>query len=226
MRQLSLIFLSLLLFHACKKSSNEGDAKPVPVSATLNLPAKDEACTSGKNASATKSTVLFSWSGSADSYEVNIKNLLTNNSSKHVTSGGQMEITLDRNMPYSWFVISTSGKQSATSETWKFYNAGAGVISYAPFPAEVVSPLRAQNVNAVNGKISLSWIGSDADNDIASYDVYLSTNPNPALLTSNITAPLLNDVAVQANTTYYWKVITKDTKGNISDSGISYFDIN
>jgi hypothetical protein len=31
---------------------------------------------------------------------------------------------------------------------------------------------------------------------------------------------------VVANTTYYWKVITRDTKGNTSDSGVFEFKTN
>jgi hypothetical protein len=54
-----------------------------------------------------------------------------------------------------------------TSETWKFYNSGSGTIAYAPFPAEVVSPLMGQNVTASINKIALEWIGSDANNNIA-----------------------------------------------------------
>jgi hypothetical protein len=36
----------------------------------------------------------------------------------------------------------------------------------------------------------------------------------------------LNGVAVSSGVTYYWKIVTKDIQGNISDSGIFQFKTN
>jgi fibronectin type 3 domain-containing protein len=80
-----------------------------------------------------------------------------------------------------------------------------------------------QTIEAVNGKITLSWNGSDVDNDIVTYDVYLSDSASPALLQSNVSENALKDVSVSAGKTYYWKIITRDSKGNTSDSGIYLF---
>jgi hypothetical protein len=100
------------------------------------------------------------------------------------------------------------------------------VQSHAPFPAEILSPAIGVNVNSINGKITIDWNGADVENDISSYDVYLGTTATPVLLSSNVTASILNDVNVTANTTYYWKIITKDSKGNTSDSGVYQFKVN
>jgi hypothetical protein len=83
-----------------------------------------------------------------------------------------------------------------------------------------------QSVTATSGKITLDWNGSDADNDISIYDIYLSTSSVPALLKAGEKESILTDVSVSSNTTYYWKVISKDSKGNTSDSGIYQFKIN
>ena len=55
---------------------------------------------------------------------------------------------------------------------------------------------------------------------------YLGTSTTPPILTSKITSNTVKDVSVKANTTYYWKVITRDSKGNVSDSGIIQFMVN
>ena len=84
----------------------------------------------------------------------------------------------------------------------------------------------AQRITPVAGKITLQWTGSDVDNDILNYDIYLGTTASPGLLKAAQTGLSLPDVAVNANTTYYWKVITRDSKGNTSDSGVYVFYTN
>jgi hypothetical protein len=36
----------------------------------------------------------------------------------------------------------------------------------------------------------------------------------------------LSDVSVSSSTTYYWKVITRDSKGNTSESEVGQFRVN
>jgi hypothetical protein len=135
---------------------------------------------------------------------------------------------LKRNKPYSWFVKSGSSLTTATaqSDTWKFYNSGPAAVNYAPFPADLIAPALAQSITAVGGKIAISWAGNDVDNDIESYDVYLSDTTTPTLLASGVTTNSLNDVVVVSGKQYYWKIITNDKKGNKSESGVNYFKIN
>ena len=82
-----------------------------------------------------------------------------------------------------------------------------------------------QNLSAIAGKITLDWAGTDVDDDIVSYNIYFSTGASPALVMSNLT-PSFFDVSVAPNNTYYWKVITKDAKGNTSDSGVYQVKVN
>ena len=225
-----LVFISLLfVLGACKKDKSS-PAAPDPAKAVLVAPAKNEACTQVQVISDTESKVTLKWNNAdnTDTYEVFVKNLLTSSTTNHTTTNTTLDVNLQRNTPYSWYVVSKSNKVSATaqSEVWKFFNPGSGLTSFAPYPAEIVSPVLAQSVTASNGKVNLSWTGSDPDNDIAGYDIYFGTSAtNPGLL-SSITASVLNDVTVTSNTTYYWKVVTKDSKGNTSDSGIFHFKVN
>jgi len=201
-----------------------------PTKAVLSLPANNEACTSGTITSPTLSSILFKWTASqnAESYELTIKNLESGVITTQTTTALELPVTLTRNMPYSWFVTAKSSKiaTTAVSDVWKFYNAGEAPSAFAPFPADMVTPKMAQRITPVAGKITLQWTGSDVDNDILNYDIYLGTTASPGLLKAAQTGLSLPDVAVNANTTYYWKVITRDSKGNTSDSGVYVFYTN
>ena len=216
------------------KSNNPAPTPPSvpnPTQATLSAPAQNAVCTSGTILSATQSTISFSWSASANtnSYNLVIKNLLTSDSTTQSTTQTQLAVNLQRNTPYSWHVVSVSTQTTLTAQSavWKFYNSGPGVVTYAPFPAEITSPTFGQNVTATAGKINLTWIGSIVSPDvIANYDVYFGTTSSPAIMASAITNGFLNNVSVTSNTTYYWKVITRDANGDTSDSGLFQFSVN
>lgn len=228
----NLIYTCILfLCLACGGKKKTGTpAAAAPGKAVLVSPTQNEACTSGVAVSATESSVQFSWvsSSNTESYEVNIKNLLTNVSTTKTVTANTTSATLLKDTPYSWFVVSKSSKTATTtaSDTWKFYNAGDGKTNYAPFPAEIVSPTYNQAIAASGGKITLDWNGSDTDNDLVNFDIYLGTTTTPALLQANVTASILNNVSVNNATTYYWRVISRDSKGNTSDSGLYRFSVN
>ena len=133
-----------------------------------------------------------------------------------------------RGIPYEWFVTSISNDVATTaqSEVWRFYNAGDAIQSYVPFPAEIVFPLMTEIVTTGATELTLDWNGVDLDNDITGYDVYFGTNNPPASYQTNVQDSELVDVPVSANTIYYWYIITKDSKGNVSNSGIYQFKMN
>lgn len=227
---LVVLFVSgIILITSCSKG---GDPEPEkkPGKAILSFPAQNEACTLGTIISAAQSSIVFKWATSenTDSYELVLKNLETGISTTHASGSSELQVPVARNTPYSWYILSKSSgsTSSSQSDVWKFYNSGPAIQSHAPFPAEMVSPAIAGSVNATNGKIALDWNGTDVDNDIASYDVYLGTTANPALLSGNVAASSLNAVSVTANTIYYWKIVTKDSKGNTSNSGVYQFKVN
>ena len=228
----SSVFLLLVLstiLASCSKSKTEKPAA-VPTKALLIAPNRDEACFVGENISETESKVTFKWSNTENtsSYEIVVKNLLTNVVSTQTSSGTSISINLLRNTPYSWKVISKSDavSQTAESDSWRFYNSGPELESFVPYPAELVSPVVASTVDAVNGKISLDWTANDLDNDISNYDVYFGTSANPGLHTAKVSASNLNDLSVSSNTYYYCRIVTRDSKGNTSDSGIFFFKVN
>lgn len=231
MRRLFILTLLSYTLNSCGGGGSEGPPAPAPTAATLSSPINNEACTTGTTISDTESRITFSWVAgvNADSYQLTVTNLLNQTQQTQIASTTSTELTLKRNTPYSWYVTSRSSKNptTANSTTWKFYNAGPASSTYPPYPAEIVSPTLGQNLTPTNGKINLQWRGSDADNDIINYDIYLGTSStNLTLIKSQHTTSTLADVAVNANTTYYWKVITRDAKANTSDSGLFEFRTN
>lgn len=224
-RLVALLILSYMLV-SC---GGEKEA-PAPTAVTLISPLNNEACTSGALISDTESRVTFTWFAGehSDSYQLTVINLLNQTQQTQITNTTSLELTVRRNTPYSWYVTSRSSKNPTTvnSPTWKFYNSGPATSSYPPYPAEIVSPAIGQTIFPNNGKINLQWKGSDADNDILNYDVYLGTTINPVIIQSQTTSSSAVGVSVNSNTTYYWKVITRDSKGNTSDSGLFEFRTN
>lgn len=230
MRKILLIGILLLAAGCGGGNKAKEDATPAPGKAVLVFPAQNSACTSGTVVSDDVSTIDFSWNATdnTDTYDVVIKDLLTNKITTQTANTNQLQVNLSRNTPYAWYVQSKSSGTIKTtqSDTWKFYNAGLGVVSYAPFPAEITSPTYGQVVTASSGTVNLTWKGSSIDNNIVAYGVYFGTDPSPAALQDNIKDSFLNNISVKSNTTYYWRVVTMDANGNFSDSGTYQFKVN
>lgn len=230
MRNWILFIASIIILQGCggSKKNNPG---PSPTKATLSTPLQNAVCTTGTVISGTESSILFTWNASANasSYDLVLKNLLTAATTTQNTTATQLMVTLARNTPYSWYIVSKSTRSTTTaqSDTWKFYNAGPGIITYAPFPAEITSPAFGQNVTAGSGTINLTWKGSSVNpGTITGYDIYFGTTNNPPLFKNGVTDSFINGVSVTSKTTYYWEILTWDIDGNSSDSGLYQFTVN
>ena len=184
-------------------------------------------CLTGISVNATQSEVTFSWNASqhTDSYNVVVKNLNSGQSSTYSSNTNDTSIALNKGVPYSWHVVSKSNSvsQTAQSDTWKFYLAGDGTVNYAPFPASIIHPTPGSTVNG--DTTYLKWEVNDVDDDIVSYDVYFDQIDGKTLIGNSVIQQMEN-VAVISGKTYYWKVITKDSQGNSSDSGVFSFKVN
>jgi len=206
-----------------------GDPNPIPApsATTLIFPDNNEECTEGDVINPTQSQVLFEWNDSqnTDSYQVNLRNLNTGSTSLTSSTSSSAPIILLRGVPYEWFVVSQANgtTETATSPTWRFYNAGPGISNYAPFPAQAVAPSRGATISATSS-IVLEWNGSDVDNDISSYTVSFGTENPPTVLESGITGTSL-ETDVQSGNTYFWQVATEDTAGNSTNSEVFVFRV-
>jgi len=224
MKKIIYILSAITLFIGCSKDESPKN----PTEAVLVFPDNNQECNQGVDVNINQSSVTFTWDASTntDSYDVVLKNLDTGTTTTHNSITNQLAITLNKATPYSWSVISksTSSTETAQSDTWKFYNAGDPVTSYTPFPAELVSPAMGANITGVTSQ-TLSWQGSDIDNDIVSYDVYFGTVTPPTNL-QNSTAASALDVTVASGNTYFWRIVTRDGEGNTSQSEIFEFRVN
>lgn len=222
-----LMLLSLLGFMvAC----GGDDTPPAPQGALLVFPEENSECTTGSNVNETLSQVTFRWNASknTDNYTLSVVNLETNVPQNISTATTSASLSIAKGTPFAWSVTSRNSKsdQVAISETWLFYNAGAQT-TYAPFPAQLVSPASGSTVQKdIANEVLLEWSGADVDNDIDTFEVFFSdVNPPTTLLGTTNSATMELSASVQSSTVYYWKVITTDLEGNTSDSGIFEFKV-
>lgn len=221
---------TLVVFLSCGSATDplpeEEEQIEDPNATTLIFPEDNTECQEGTIISDNQSRVLFQWNESehTDSYEVHLENLDNGIESIHESNTNELQIIIERGTAYSWFVVSKSNASAeiAESATWKFYNTGAGVVNYAPFPADLLSPANNGTVTIGSGNVLLDWEASDIDNDIVSYEVFMDTNnpPSASRGTTSETEITLNAIA---NTRYYWFIEVVDSANNISKSEVFSF---
>ncbi|WP_047416448.1 hypothetical protein [Cellulophaga sp. Hel_I_12] len=227
----TLLLLIFILITSCGGSGgddpNEATPVPNPSVATLLFPEDKKECTEGIVVNETQSTVNFQWTASenTDSYEVKLTNLNTNTSSTSTSNTNEKTISLQRGTPYEWFVISKASgtNETATSAKFRFYNQGAGVENYAPFPAEAINPKRGSTIET-GTTVTLQWSGADVDNDIESYEVFFGTETEPTTSLGTLTTNTVN-ATISSNLVYYWQVVTTDQKQNKSRSEVFQFKV-
>lgn len=89
----------------------------------------------------------------------------------------------------------------------------AGEPANAP-PNQASSPFPANGAAGVSGSLTLTWTGSDPDaGDYLSYVIYLGTSPTALQRMGSSTQSSFSPGPLQPLTTYYWKVVTRDSHG-------------
>ena len=235
MKKLAYLFFVLILVSCggSEEGGGDGGVDPPPPqppgSVSLTAPASGKVCETGSSTSDTKSNVDFSWQASSNtnSYDLQVTNINTSTSiNKTGLTTTNATVELDKGQPYSWKVISknTSTTQTGTSSSWKFYLAGQGIKNYAPFPADLKTPTSGSTISrSSDGKITFTWEGSDPDQgDELKYTLYVDKTDgkqSPSSDLTNISAKTA-DVALDAETLYYWRVKTND--GTNSSFSIVY----
>ena len=231
-----LLTITFIALNACSKESGGNEPPEVvilsPTVALLTFPANNEPCLETTSVNDTQSSITFRWNTGQNvtSYDLNLVNLSNGTSNVYNTTTNNKVLTLEHDEPYSWKIISNgqSGSQPVESDIWKFYLAGPAQVNFAPFPAELTSPISGSTVTPSDGLVQVQWTCTDADNDITQYEVYLDTTDGSTLVNTiefeSITTSI--EVSVENNTIYYWKVVTKDAEGNQSDSGVYSFRTN
>lgn len=231
MKKMTLLLCLSVFILGCTNNSDDADQNSNgnnqndPTGVKLVFPQENSLCNEGINSTPLESTVLFEWepSENAEIYKLIIENLSTGIINQYETQDYIFPVTILRAEAFRWFVTYDYQNESRVSAAWDFYNAGPGVQTYPPFPAEIISPTMAETFSNTN-QITLQWNGNDVDDDIVGYDIYVSNTNPPNLDTSGIVENQLS-ISVTPGTIYYWKVITKDAAGNSSDSELYQFRI-
>jgi hypothetical protein len=221
-----MIFFCSFLF-GCGADADLLNDIPLEKQVDLVFPENLSECTEGILISDTQSEVLFKWTNLTENsatYNVNLTNLNSDKTDIFETSNTEIPITLERGTPYSWYV-SYVAYDFPVSEIWSFYNAGPGLDSFLPFPATALSPVSGASISSTSTIVNLIWKGEDLDDDIIGYDLYFGIEENPPLLAEDIEATRYNDIPVTEGQQYYWKIITKDSVGNQSESEIFTFTV-
>tara|TARA_B100000767_G_scaffold275797_1_gene315850 strand:+ start:8855 stop:9541 length:687 start_codon:yes stop_codon:yes gene_type:complete len=218
-----VLTFTLLVCWSCSKPS-----VPEPGAAALTIPENRNTCIP-MFTDELIGIVNFSWETPAntDSYEVVVRNSVTRTEQKKAVDLTTITLVLDRGYSYTWWVISSSNISTVKtkSEVWSFYIEGIQQQTHLPFPAQLKIPLEGQTVESSSGQINLEWLGSDLDNDIAFYQIYLGTSPNRLqLFQDNLSIPNYS-ANLSLGETYYWKIVTVDRNGNKSESIIQTFNI-
>lgn len=223
------LFLGFVIFLSSCGGGDDGPP-PSPEGAVLVFPEQNSECTTGVDINETQSQVTFEWQPAMNTnrYTVTVINLITNIPQAISTTNTSAALSIEKGAPFSWSVLSSNSgsDETATSESWLFYNAGPQT-TYAPFPAQIELPVAGSTIQADgNGQVILSWSGADVEGDIVNFEVYFSQMTPPETLFA-ITEAEISQVVVNvaSGVTYYWKVVTIDGQGNTSDSGVFDFKV-
>lgn len=230
-RQLGLIALCGI-FVSILFSCSKDDGPKLPEPATLQSPANLENCIGGTSLSSSQAEVTFSWSvaPNTDSYILNVMNLATGEDSfKRNIVETTTTFSLAKGYPYKWFITSTSETLAdvAFSPEFMFFLASDGDRNSPPFPAVVSSPAPGSTVEITDdSEVLISWVGADPEDDTLIYDLYIDyidglQSPIPANQ-QNLTESEFS-LQLNADTVYFWSVLTTDSFGNFSKSQVYSF---
>ena len=228
--KLKILFI-LIIFCYCNSGAGGEDPSiesndiSIP---NLTYPKNNEACQDGIVVNESQSTISFLWqpSTNATSYKITVKNLNTQDQQEYNSTITSKDVTLNSFEPYSWFVTATGGTTgSANSDIWKFYLSGAEIVNYAPFPPEILKPRSASTITVIDGLITLKWNCTDVDNDIIEYEIFMDSIDASTSVKKIDHLSTTTETTISANnkTTYYWKIVAKDSEGNKSSSGVYSF---
>jgi len=136
------------------------------------------------------------------------------------THSNQLTITnKDWGKKYYWRVqASDNHGGTTTSQVYSFATKEnkAPIIQSNPSPSD-----KATNQQLT---LTLGWTCNEPDGDTVTYDVYFGTGSNPSTkISSNQTDNKLNKSNLSQGTTYYWKVVAKDSKGATTEGPIWRF---
>lgn len=220
MKKVLYLAIAAFVLWSCGGSGGD-DPDPDPTPTVNNAPTTPSLSSPTDGLLCIDNTVTFSWSASTDadgdSITYNLQIATDTGFSNIVedinTSTTTRTVTLDAGTAYYWRVNATDGEDASSyTSTYDFYTEGEGVTNYLPFSPDLVSPELSAVIST--STTTLEWSCSDVDGDTLSYTVYLDTVSTPTTVVStDQSGTTFETAALDASTTYYWKVVASDGNG-------------
>jgi hypothetical protein len=131
----------------------------------------------------------------------------------------------DTSSPYE-YIWNTTGLSGDHTIIAKGYDAVNNIVGTSPTitvtikgianhaPATPSNPWPANAAIGISVHPTLSWSCNDPDRDALMYDIYLGTSCNSTtLIVNGLITTTYSNTSLFYSTTYYWKVVAKDSKG-------------
>jgi hypothetical protein len=136
-----------------------------------------------------------------------------NGGSKSWDPGGLASNTL-----YYWRVVAKDANGSTSSATWSFRTAG--VVACDDEPSNIADMTPSDGADDVSLDANLSWSGGNSrcPGLTATYDVYFGTDSTPPLRQNTGSTKTWDPGTLEANRTYYWRIVAKDANGSTSSA--------
>jgi len=158
---------------------------------------------------------VLKWEGTAPTWDVYAGTSANPPLAKSGVTANTYTLTATVGGHYYWYVRTVdSNNVISTSPVWDFY------INTAPTVPVLTAP--ANNAVKFSAKGALTWTATDAEGDALTYDVYLGTTSTPGIVASGVATATYSPTLLYA-TTYYWKVVAKDSHGATSTSAVYSF---
>ncbi|WP_123803314.1 hypothetical protein [Maribacter sp. 4G9] len=227
MRKKLVIFLFFTILLGCTADSDLAQFLNSKTTINLIFPENNSECKEGIALSASQTELTFLWEDNslAEGYLMTLTNLNSREVRELESNEAQLSVVIERETSYSWKITSVSNPDEIRSATWSFFNEGPALDNSPPSPATPLSPVTGASISATSTTVNLRWNSEDPDNDIIAYDLYFGEDNNPGLFDSDLENDQYLGIPVSAGKTYYWKIVTKDSKGNESISPVFSFTV-
>ncbi|MFN7933200.1 MAG: DUF4091 domain-containing protein [Bryobacteraceae bacterium] len=165
------------------------------------------------NGSTTSTTPALTWSAStgATSYKVYLGTATTPALAGTVTGTSFSPSTLLDGTAYYWRVEAVNNGGTTSSPTWSFQ-------TQIPLPSVPLNVSPSNGTTVSNLTPALQWAPST---NATSYDVYFGSSTSPALA-GTLAGTSYSPGTLSGNSTYYWKVVAKNTTGSTTSAVWSF----
>lgn len=192
------------------------DETKTPGKAVGTLPANGEACADYEEVTNddTKVLVLFSWNAAqfAQSY-ILVVSEGSNEVFRNSLNSLNTEVQLDRGKTYTWLLTSVNSDKETIGDTFSFTTPGIPVGNFAPYAAEIAIEF---DINTL--EMSVSWIGSDEEDDQLSYDITVWENESILMEEVDYIFESIDPITFTSGENYIVEIVSKDSSGNFSIS--------